>query len=226
MNGEVRTLNNVDMHTIALNKRVVYFILKRTFDIVCAFIGCLLLMPITLFVKIAYLLSGDFNSIFYSQERIGKYGDRFLLYKFRTMVPNADEILEKILKEDRGLAEEYRINKKMVHDPRITKVGRFLRISSLDELPQMINVLFGDMSLIGNRPYLPRERMDMGYYYKDITKTKPGITGYWQVSGRSDVTFKKRLELERYYSNHYSLKMDMQIFINTFKIVFLRKGAK
>ena len=111
-------------------------------------------------------------------------------------------------------------------DPRITKVGNLLRKTSLDELPQLINVLKGDMSLVGNRPYLPREKEDMGEYYKEIVKTKPGITGYWQVNGRSDVSFERRLKLETYYSNHCSLDLDIRIFFRTFKVVLFGKNAK
>ena len=142
------------------------------------------------------------------------------------MVPNADEVLAKLLKEDKEAAKEYKINKKLENDPRITKMGKILRKTSIDELPQLINVLKGDMSLIGNRPYLPREKEDMGDYYNDILKTKPGLTGYWQVSGRSNTTFEERLKLEKYYSNHSSLKLDIKIFFKTFKVVLLHKGSK
>ena len=114
----------------------------------------------------------------------------------------------------------------MKHDPRITKMGKFLRKTSLDELPQFINVLKGDMSVIGNRPYLPREKKDMGKYFDDIVSTKCGIVSYWAVMGRSDVSFKTRLKLEQYYSKHQSLKLDIKIFFRTFKVVLLKKGAK
>ena len=142
------------------------------------------------------------------------------------MIPNADEELKRILKEDKTLAKEYKQNKKMKHDPRITKMGKFLRKTSLDELPQFINVLKGDMSVIGNRPYLPREKKDMGKYFDDIVSTKCGIVSYWAVMGRSDVSFKTRLKLEQYYSKHQSLKLDIKIFFRTFKVVLLKKGAK
>ena len=116
-------------------------------------------------------------------------------------------------------------NYAITDDPRITKVGKFLRKSSLDEIPQFINILKGDMSLVGNRPYLPREKEDIGEFYYDIVKTKPGLTGYWQVSGRSDVSFKKRLELEQYYSNNFSCKLDIIILFKTVKVVLGMKGA-
>ena len=188
-------------------------------------IGLLFLIPIAIFIKIAYMLNGDFHSIFFVQERIGKNGKLFKFYKFRSMVPNADEILFRTLEIDKIMAEEYQKNKKLKNDPRVTKVGRLIRKTSLDELPQFINVFLGDMSLIGNRPYLPREKNDMGTYYEDIIKTKPGLTGYWQVSGRSNTTFKERLKIEREYSKCAGLRLDLKIFFKTFSVVLFRKGA-
>ena len=203
-----------------------YTILKRLFDIIVSMIGIIFLLPIILIVKLMYIASKDFNPVFFCQERIGKNGKNFKLYKFRTMVPNADEILFQTLKVDKIAEKEYKENKKLKNDPRITKAGKILRKTSLDELPQLINVLKGDMSLIGNRPYLPREKEDMTVFYNEIIKTKPGITGYWQVSGRSDTTFRKRLQLESYYSKHCSLKLDIKIFFKTFKVVLFGKGAE
>lgn len=207
-------------------KRVLYISSKRVFDIICAIIGCIALLPIALIVKVSYMLSGDFNSIFFTQNRIGQYGKEFKFYKFRSMIPNADDALFKILRENKDLAREYKINKKLRDDPRITKMGRILRKTSLDELPQVINVLKGEMSIIGNRPYLPREKEDMGEHFGNIVKTKPGITGYWQVSGRSDTTFEKRLELEEFYSQYASFKIDAKIFFKTFQVVLGTKGAE
>lgn len=198
---------------------IFYFVFKRIFDIVCSVIGIVFLLPIIIIVKIISILTGDFESIFFTQIRIGQYGKEFKFYKFRTMVPNADKILEEMLKKDKKLAKEYKENKKLKNDPRITKLGRLLRKLSLDELPQMINILKGDMAMIGNRPYLPREKEDMGEYFDLIVSTKPGLTGYWQTNGRSDVSFKKRLELESEYSRIYSLKLDIKIFFKTFIIV-------
>lgn len=212
-------------HNISL-RRYLYFGIKRLFDILVALIGCLFLLPIILIVKISYLLQKDFNSIFFKQQRIGKNGKIFYLYKFRSMVPNADAMLEKMLKEDTEQTREYKLNKKLQNDPRITKIGRVLRKTSLDEFPQFINILIGDMSFIGNRPYLPREKEDMNLYYNDIVRTKPGLTGYWQVMGRSNTTFEERLKLEQYYSNHYGLKMDIKILFKTFDVVLRHKGAK
>lgn len=212
-------------HDISI-KKYLYFGVKRLFDILIALIGCLFLLPVILIVKISYLLHKDFDSIFFRQKRIGKNGKEFNLYKFRSMVPNADEVLKELLKNDAEARKEYKINKKLKNDPRITPMGKILRVTSLDELPQFINIFKGEMSLIGNRPYLPREKDDMGLYYNDIIKTKPGLTGLWQISGRSNTTFEKRLKLEQQYSNSYGFKTDIKIFFKTFGVVLKHKGAK
>ncbi len=206
-------------------KEIIYLLIKRIFDIIISLIGIMILIPTIIIVKIVTIGNKDYESIFFSQTRIGKNGKEFQIYKFRTMVPNADEILFRTLELDKIAAEEYSKNKKLKKDPRITKIGKILRKLSIDELPQVINVLKGDMSIIGNRPYLPREKKDMKEYYHDIVKTKPGITGYWQVNGRSNTSFEERIKLESYYSNHYSLKLDLKIFIKTFIVVLFSKGA-
>lgn len=204
----------------------IYLFVKRLIDIIFGLIGLILLIPISLLIKIVSVLNGDFGSIFFTQSRIGINGKEFKFYKYRTMVPNADERLFKLLEEDEAAAAEYKIHKKLKNDPRITKIGKILRKTSIDELPQLINVFLGDMSLIGNRPYLPREKEDMGEYFDEIVKSKPGLTGYWQVSGRSDTTFANRLNLESYYSNHMSLWMDIKIFFKTFGAVIFGHGAE
>ena len=208
------------------SERFMYKIIKRLFDIILGIIGCIILIPILLLVKISYLLSGDHESIFFVQKRIGIKGKEFNFYKFRSMVPNADEILFKLLREDKEAAAEYKKFKKLKKDPRITPVGKILRRTSLDELPQFINVLNGTMSLIGNRPYLPREKQDMGEAFDEIVKTKPGITGYWQVSGKANSSFEKRLEMESEYSNNASMLLDLKIFFKTFGAVLFGHGAE
>lgn len=207
-------------------KKALYLTVKRIFDIFVSLIGLIILIPVTLFIKIAYVLSGDFTSVIFVQDRIGKDGKNFKFFKYRSMVPNADQILFESLEKDEKLREEYQLNKKLKNDPRITKVGKIIRKFSLDETPQFINIFLGDMSLIGNRPYLPREKEDMGKYFDDIVKTKPGLTGWWQVSGRNNVTFKQRLRLEQEYSKKAGFKMDIKIFFKTFKVVLFGKGAK
>lgn len=215
----------LEENNIKENSKVVYKFIKRTFDIIVSLIGCIFLLPLIIVVKISYIIHKDYHSIFFTQKRIGKNGEEFKLYKFRSMIPNADEELERLLKKDKKLAKEYKINKKLKNDPRITKMGKILRKLSLDELPQMINILKGDMSMIGNRPYLPREKEDMKEYYDDIIKTKPGLTGYWQVSGPKHRSFEERLKLEKYYSNNCSIKLDIKIFFKTFNAVTGGHGA-
>lgn len=147
MNEKVETASAVidnegvtPVESVASSKQIVYRVVKRLFDIIMGLIGFIFLIPVMLAVKLAYVFNGDFHSIFFTQDRIGKGGKTFKFYKFRTMVPNADEILEKLLKEDKKLAKEYKINKKLANDPRITKAGDFLRRTSLDELPQVFSV--------------------------------------------------------------------------------------
>lgn len=210
----------------ALIKLSMYNGIKRLFDIIFGIIGCLLLIPIAIGIKIAFLLTKDKGPILYTQKRIGLNGKEFKFYKFRSMTENADEVLEKMLSKSKKMKLEWEKNKKLENDPRITKVGKFIRKTSLDEFPQFINVLKGDMSLIGNRPYLPREKKDMGIYFDSIESTKCGIISYWAINGRNNLCFKDRLKLESYYSKNIGFRIDIKIFIKAFKVVFKRLGAK
>jgi len=205
--------------------KYIYLITKRIFDFIVGLIGTILLVPIIILVKIAYMCTGDFKSIFYTQKRIGYHGKEFRLIKFRSMVPNADEVLKEMLK-DKKIKKVWDKDHKLEDDPRVTKVGKILRKLSLDETPQFINILIGNMSLVGNRPYLIRERKDMGDYYEKIVSIKPGLTGYWQVNGRSDNSFEKRLQLEYYYSFNYGFILDIKIIIKTIKVVLGMEGSK
>lgn len=203
-----------------------YKILKRIVDIIGALFGIIMLVPMTIGIYIANLIFGDNGPIFYSQNRIGKNGKIFKMYKFRSMVMGADEKLEEYLEENEDARKEYKINKKLKDDPRVTKIGKFIRKTSIDEFPQFVNVLKGDMSLVGPRPYLPREIDDMGSAYPYITAVKPGITGLWQVRGRNDVTFKDRLNLDMEYFEKKSLLFETKILFWTVKSVVYKKGAK
>lgn len=204
--------------TISLSKSA-YLKFKRLFDIVVSASALIILSPILLGVIVAIRIESKGKAIF-MQERIGLNGKLFKLYKFRSMIENADEELYQMLKSNKKIREEYRINKKLKDDPRITKVGMFIRKLSIDELPQLVNVFKGEMSLIGNRPYLPREKEDMGTYYNDIVTSKPGITGLWQTSGRSNTSFKTRCKLEAEYSKNMGIRTDIKIFFKTFVVVF------
>ena len=208
-----------------LVKLFFYEFVKRLFDLVCAFIGCFFMLPVALIVKISYMLSGDFNSIFYTQKRVGKDGKIIGIYKFRSMVPNADEVLKELLKDPK-YKKEWEENQKFEDDPRITKVGKIIRKTSLDELPQFINVVNNDMSLIGPRPLVVGELDAHNGNHAIYEKVKPGITGWWACNGRSATTYEKRLDLEYYYVNNRSLLLDIKCVFKTIAAVLFEKGAK
>lgn len=211
--------NEMSMEASLTMSKATYLMIKRIFDVVVSLFAIIALSPLLLITIIAIRIDSKGKAI-YTQDRIGLNGKLFKLYKFRSMVEDADKQLEEILAKDDVLALEYRINKKFKNDPRITRVGKFIRKVSIDELPQLVNVLKGDMSLIGNRPYLPREIDDMFPYFEQIVKTKPGITGLWQTSGRSNTTFKTRCKLESEYSDTACIAIDVKIFFKTFIVVF------
>ena len=204
---------------------ITYSFLKRTVDITASAAALLLLSPVFLVTSLAIRKDSDGPAMF-TQKRIGKDGKLFEIYKFRTMVPDADKKLFELLDKDEKAREEYKVNKKLKNDPRITKVGNFLRKTSIDELPQLINVLKGDMSLVGPRPYLPREKDDMGAYYNTIIESKPGITGLWQVSGRSNTTFEDRLEFDKEYTENKGFFYDMGLLTKTVGVVIHKDGAE
>ena len=199
--------------------------IKRFIDILAGIVGVITLLPLMVYVKYKYVKSGDYDNIMFSQYRIGKNGKLIKIYKFRSMIPNAEKELERLMKEDPKIKEEYLTNKKLKDDPRITPIGHFLRKTSLDEWPQFINVLKGEMSFIGPRPYLPREKEDMGQYYDSIIKLKPGVTGMWQANGRSDVEFSYRCKLDDYYYHNWSIWLDFTIMYKTVKSVVYGKGS-
>ena len=198
---------------------------KRTVDILAGIVGCIILIPLAVVVFILNRLNDEDGPLFYVQDRIGKDGKLFSMLKFRTMVMDADDKLEEFLKANPEIKEEFMIYRKIKNDPRVTKIGKFLRSSSIDEWPQFISILTGKMSLVGPRPYLSREKEQMGRYYKIIIKDKPGLTGLWQTEGRSDVTFEDRIELDIKYHKKKSLFEDIRILFNTFLNVICKKGA-
>lgn len=205
-------------------KQSFYLTIKRLFDITCGLIGIVVLVPVTFCVKLAYLLSGDTARIFYRQRRVGKDGKLIYIWKYRSMVPNAGEILEEMLKEEH-YRKEWGENQKFENDPRITKVGSILRKTSIDELPQLINVLKGDMSLVGPRPLVVGE-LEMHNGLRLYNKVKPGITGWWGCNGRSNLDYRERLELEYYYVKNCSLYLDILCMIRTAWAVLKKDGAQ
>lgn len=207
-------------------KELGYRIIKRIFDIIISIIACIFLIPITIIIKIAYLIAGDKASIIFKQERIGKNGKPIYIYKFRSMVPNAEQLLDELMEKNSKIRDEYLQNKKLKNDPRLTRIGKIIRRYSIDELPQFINVLIGDMSVVGPRPYLYREKEDMGIYYNYVINSKPGITGMWQVNGRSNTAFYKRLLLDKEYDMKKSILCDLGIFFKTFWKVLKKEGSE
>lgn len=204
--------------------QLIYLVLKRVFDIICGLIGLVVLVPLSLIVKIVSLISGDTKSIFYTQKRIGLNGKIIRIFKFRSMVPNADEVLEEMLKDEK-YRKEWEENQKFESDPRITKIGNFLRKTSLDEVPQLLNVLKGEMSLVGPRPLVERE-LEAHDGLKLYNSVKPGITGWWGCNGRSNIDYRERLELEYYYVKHCSLYLDILCIFKTVFAVLKREGSK
>ena len=206
-------------------KYIIYNIAKRIIDIIGGLIGCIFLIPITIVVSIARIITKENDGpLFYEQLRIGKNGKSFRLYKYRSMVVGADDILSTYLAENEEARKEYKKYKKLEKDPRITKIGNILRKFSIDEFPQFINVLKGEMSLVGPRPYLNREKEDMGESYNTIITVKPGLTGYWQVNGRNDTDFEERIIMDLDYIQNRNLWLDIKIILRTALKIFKKEG--
>ena len=207
-------------------QNIAYRFVKRLIDIVAGIVGIIILIPLTIVLGIIRIIKKENDGpLFYEQLRIGKNGKQFRMYKYRSMCMNADERLKEYLEKNEEAKKEYKKYKKLKCDPRVTELGKVLRATSLDEFPQLINVLIGNMSLVGPRPYLPREQKEMGEYYSTIIKVKPGITGPWQIRGRSKITFEDRLKLDLEYVNKCSIKNDIKILWNTFAKVLKKDGA-
>ncbi|SHK51750.1 undecaprenyl-phosphate galactose phosphotransferase WbaP [Desulforamulus aeronauticus] len=198
---------------------------KRAFDLVVGLLLLLLCTPFLLLMAMAIRFDSN-GPAFFAQERLGQDGTTFVCYKFRTMFLNGDRLLKRYLSSNELAKEEWETyNKLREHDPRVTRVGSILRRFSIDELPQLLNVIIGDMSLVGPRPYLPRERKQMATWAHDIHVAKPGITGLWQVSGRNEIEFEGRLKLDTWYVRNWSMWLDIVLLLKTFKVVLKREGA-
>lgn len=199
-----------------------YFAVKRVFDVILTSCALIVLSPLFLLIAIAIRLDSR-GPIIYGHQRIGKNGIPFKMYKFRSMVINADQLIDSFTPEQK---KEYYENFKLEKDPRITKVGNFLRKTSLDELPQLINVLKGELSLVGPRPIVEAELEKYGAQKEKFLSVTPGVTGYWQANGRSDTTYEQRIEMELHYVDHASFALDLKILWDTVGAVLKRKGAK
>lgn len=207
-------------------KKVLYKVVKRLIDILGGLVGCVLLVPITVAIYIARkVLKEDEGPMFYEHLRYGKDGKKFRIYKFRSMCIDADKRLKEYLEQNEEARIEFEENHKLKDDPRITKLGKFIRKTSIDELPQFINVLKGDMSLIGPRPIVDGEIEKYGENKEKFLSVKPGLTGYWAANGRSDITYEERMKMELYYVDNISFKLDIQIFFKTIISVVKKEGA-
>ncbi len=196
-----------------------YYIFKRILDIVASFVGLIALTPVFLFIAFCIKLD-DGGSILHFREVIGYRGRRFYALKFRTMIPDADNYLAK----HSELLHKFQINMKLADDPRITRVGRFLRKTSLDELPQLFNVLVGQMSLVGPRMIHPSELPRFGEYANKRLSVKPGITGLWQISGRQHISYAERVQFDMRYIDNHSFIVDLAILVKTLKVFIVHTG--
>ncbi len=205
-------------------KQNIEIFIKTILDFILAFLGIIILSPVYLYI--AYKIKKeDGGKIIYAYDCIGKHGKIFKCYKFRSMIENSQEVLKKYLEDDIRARSEWETFYKLKNDPRITKIGAKLRKSSMDELPQLFNVLKGDMSLVGPRQIVKDEIMKFGKYIDLYYSVKPGITGYWQVCGRSEVDYKTRVEMTVWYINNWSLWLDVKILIKTVSVVLKKTGA-
>ncbi|MDU2121200.1 MAG: sugar transferase [Clostridium celatum] len=197
-----------------------YEVIKRLIDVVCSFLGLLVLSP--LFIIIAIIIKTTSKGpVFFFQKRVGKNGKEFDMYKFRSMVVNAEELKEKLVAQNEMSGPMF----KMKDDPRVTKVGKFIRKTSIDELPQLWNVLKGDMSLVGPRPSLPKEVAQFEEWMYKRLEVKPGLTCYWQVSGRNNIDFEDWMKLDIKYVEERSTWVDVKLIFKTVGVLFGDKNA-
>lgn len=205
----------------AIKKKPVYDFFKRIFDIVCSLVALIILSPVFLIMAILVKTTSE-GPAFFAHKRVGKNGKEIKIYKFRSMVTNAEGLIKQFTPEQKA---EYEKNFKLENDPRITKVGKFMRKTSLDELPQLLNILKGDISIVGPRPVTEVETEIYGNYRDMLLSVKPGLTGFWAANGRSDTTYTRRRAMEIYYVKNRSLWLDIKIIFKTFVSVFKGEGA-
>ncbi len=196
---------------------------KRIFDIVFALLFLIVFSPVYLILMVLIALNSQ-GPIFYVQQRVGKNHQLFKCIKFRTMVNNADEMLEAIVQDSDQMRQEFRDSFKLKQDPRITKIGKFLRLTSLDEFPQFWNVLKGEMSVVGPRPLVPEELPKYGRKINTVLQIRPGITGLWQVSGRNDIPYPKRVQIDVYYATSHNWLLDLWIIYKTIGVVIFPRN--
>lgn len=208
-------------NTHSVKPKPIYDFVKRVFDIVWSLIGLIVLSPVFIILSILVKTTSE-GPVFFAHKRVGKGGKTIKIYKFRSMVTNAEELIKQFTPEQKA---EYEKNFKLENDPRITKVGNFMRKTSLDELPQLINILKGDISIVGPRPVMDVETKIYGNYRNMLLSVKPGLTGFWAANGRSHTTYTRRRAMEIYYVKNRSVLLDLKIIFKTFISVFKREGA-
>lgn len=196
--------------------------IKRILNLLCSFVGVIVLSPFFLIISLLIKVTSK-GPVFFVHERVGLNGRKFKLIKFRTMVNNAEEMIASFSPEQK---KEWEENYKLKDDPRITKIGKFLRRTSLDELPQLINILKGDMSIVGPRPVVDEELNWYGDKKDKLLSVKPGLTGWWAVNGRSNVPYPERCDLELYYVDHISFALDVKIILKTLGAIIKKDGAR
>ena len=197
---------------------------KRMIDLFVVIIGGLIILPFLLLTALLIKIDSP-GPVLYKQQRLGKNGKQFFTYKFRSMAVDADEKLKKILESDPELRKEWEETHKLHNDPRITRIGKFIRRTSIDEFPQLINILKDEMSLVGPRPIVHEEVEKYGEDYNRVFSVTPGLTGMWQVSGRSDANYTERVAYDIYYLQSWSVWLDLWIIFKTFGVVLNGKGA-
>ena len=198
-----------------------YKVIKRALDIIISFVGLVILFPFLVVIAIAIKIDSK-GPVLFRHKRIGKGGKTIYIYKYRTMLPNAEDMINEFNDEQ---LKEFKENYKLKKDPRITRVGRFLRKTSIDELPQLLNILKGELSLVGPRPVVQEELERYGKNADKFLSVMPGLTGYWQANGRSLTTYEQRMKMELYYVENCTLLLDIKIFFKTIFIVFKKEGA-
>lgn len=196
-----------------------YLILKRLIDVICSLLGLIVLSPLLLVIML--IIKKDGGPIFFKQVRVGYKGKKFNMYKFRSMVVNAEELKAKLMDQNEMTGPMF----KMKDDPRVTKIGKFIRRTSIDEIPQLINIIKGDMSLVGPRPSLPKEVEQFEPWMLERLDVKPGLTCFWQVSGRNDIDFEDWMRLDIKYVNERSILLDIKLILKTVLVLFGDKHA-
>ena len=199
-----------------------YKLIKKLFDLLFALLFLILVSPLMLIIFLLIKFSSR-GPIFFLQERIGINNKSFKCIKFRTMHPEADDILENLLSKNETIKKEFEETHKIKNDPRITNIGNFLRKTSLDELPQLVNVLKGEMSIVGPRPVVSEEKIKYGKKFMKVNSVTPGITGLWQISGRNNLTYKKRIYLDLIYTENINFLLDLRIIIRTVGVILFPK---